>query len=92
MYMSKSHPAAQSPHATQATNEAAERRNDATLIATALAFAVPEFCEAHRISRALFYLLQREGRGPRVMKCGRRTLISRESAEAWRRAMEQAGA
>ena len=69
-----------------------ETSNDAARIATALAFTVPEFCQAHGISRALFYLRQRDGRGPRVMKCGRRTLIARESAEVWRRQMEQAGA
>lgn len=63
---------------------------NAAQIATALAFSVPEFCELHRLSRATFYNLQREGLGPRVMKCGRRTLIARESAEAWRRQMEAA--
>ena len=55
-----------------------------------LALTVPEFCEAHRISRALFYLMLRDGRGPRVMKCGKRTLVSSESAQAWRRQMEVA--
>jgi hypothetical protein len=67
-----------------------ESRNDPAAIAVALAFTVPQFCSAHGISRALFYILQREHRGPRVMKCGRRTLIARESAEAWRRQMEAA--
>ena len=55
-----------------------------------LAFSVPEFCEARRISRALFYLMLRDNRGPRLMKAGRRTLISREAAESWRREMEAA--
>jgi hypothetical protein len=54
------------------------------------AFTVPEFCEAHRISRALLYLMLRDGRGPRVMKAGRRTLISKEAAEAWRHQLETA--
>jgi hypothetical protein len=67
-----------------------ETPNDAVSIAVALAFTVPQFCSAHGISRALFYIMQRDGRGPRVMKCGRRTLIARESAEAWRRQMETA--
>jgi hypothetical protein len=57
-----------------------------------LAFSVDEFCSAHRISRATYYNLQREGRAPASMKVGRRTLIAVESAEAWRRQMEQAGA
>ncbi|UXC37100.1 hypothetical protein [Cupriavidus gilardii] len=55
------------------------------------AFTVPEFCEAHgRMSRSLFYTLVKEGKGPRLMKIGRRTLISQEAAADWRRAMEAA--
>lgn len=56
------------------------------------AFSVPEFCSAHRISRALFYLLLRDGQGPRVIKAGRRTLVSAEAADEWRRKMEAASA
>ena len=54
------------------------------------AFTVPEFCAAHRISRALFYLLVREGTGPRLLKAGRRTLITVDAAAEWRRRMEAA--
>ena len=68
------------------------RAGRTALACTMLAFTVPEFCEAHRISRALFYILARDGRGPRVMKAGRRTLISAEAAGEWRRKMEAAGA
>ena len=53
---------------------------------------VGQFCLTHNISRALLYLLLRNGRGPRVMKAGRRTLISAEAAADWRRAMETASA
>ncbi len=53
-------------------------------------YSVAEFCREHGISRGLFYRLLREGRGPRVIKAGRRTLISREAAEEWRRRMETA--
>ena len=52
------------------------------------AFTVPEFCAAHRISRASFYVMARDGRGPRIFKAGRGTLISREAADEWRRRME----
>lgn len=52
------------------------------------AMTVVEFCCAHRFSRALFYLLVREGRGPRLLKVGRRTLITLESAAEWRGRME----
>ena len=54
----------------------------------AFAFTVQEFCEAHRISRGLFYTLVKEGAGPRLMKAGRRTLITADAATAWRRRME----
>ena len=53
-------------------------------------YSVSDFCGAHGISRALLYKLLRDGRGPRIMKVGRRTLISREAAEEWRRRMETA--
>ncbi|MCU0896724.1 MAG: hypothetical protein MUC55_04405 [Burkholderiales bacterium] len=54
------------------------------------AFSVPQFCAAHGISRALFYLMLADGRAPRIIKAGRRTLISLEAAEEWRRRMEAA--
>jgi predicted DNA-binding transcriptional regulator AlpA len=51
-------------------------------------YTVPEFCLQHRISRSLFYKLVKEGHGPRIMKAGKRTLITSEAAEAWRRNSE----
>jgi hypothetical protein len=69
-----------------------ERRPDAAAACTVLAFTVPEFCEAHRISRALFYLLLKRGDGPRLLKAGRRTLITVDAAAEWRRRMEAATA
>ena len=54
--------------------------------------SVAEFCHQHGISRGTFYKLLGEGRGPKAIKIGRRTLISREAAEEWRRRMEQEAA
>ena len=54
-----------------------------------LAYTVEHFCEAHAISRATLYALLKRGDGPQIMKIGRRTLISVEAAEAWRRRMEE---
>ena len=51
--------------------------------------SVREFCGQHGISRAAFYVLLANGGGPRVMKVGRRTLISAEAAAEWRKNMEQ---
>jgi predicted DNA-binding transcriptional regulator AlpA len=52
------------------------------------AYTVSQFCEAHGISRALFYLLLKDkNRAPAIMRAGRRVLISAESAAAWRARM-----
>ena len=51
--------------------------------------SVAEFCAEHGISRALFYLLLARGDGPKVMKVGRRTLISAEAANEWRSRLER---
>ena len=53
------------------------------------ALGVTEFCRSHGISRALFYLLLRDGTGPRVMRVRGRVLISDEAARAWREQMEK---
>lgn len=51
-------------------------------------FSIKEFCELHAISRSLFYVLREKGEAPRMMKVGRRTLISAEAAAEWRKNME----
>ena len=50
---------------------------------------VPAFCADNSLSRSLFYRLVKEGRGPRLAKVGRRTLISAEAAAEWRARMER---
>jgi predicted DNA-binding transcriptional regulator AlpA len=50
--------------------------------------SVADFCRTNSISRSLFYKLQREGKGPRIMKIGRRTLISQEASAEWRKSLE----
>jgi hypothetical protein len=52
--------------------------------------SVQEFCQDFRISRAMFYKIQSKGLGPKVMKIGRRTLISHEAATEWRKNIEGA--
>jgi predicted DNA-binding transcriptional regulator AlpA len=51
-------------------------------------FTVDSFCTYHQISRAVFYRIVKDGYGPKTFKIGRRTYISKEAAEAWRRSME----
>ena len=52
------------------------------------AYSIEQFCQAHNISVDLYFKMQRQGLGPKTMKAGARTLISVESAAAWRRARE----
>jgi len=54
------------------------------------AYSILDFCRTHGISKAFFYELQKEALGPRVMKVGRRVLISRQAAEDWVREREAA--
>ncbi len=51
-------------------------------------YTIPEFCDAYSISRSKFYEILKAGFGPRIMKVGRRTLISVEAAEKWRARIE----
>ncbi|MDH5328258.1 MAG: hypothetical protein OEZ68_22120 [Gammaproteobacteria bacterium] len=51
---------------------------------------IPAFCANNCISRAFFYKLQKEGKGPRITKVGRRTLVSDEAETEWRKRMETA--
>ena len=52
-------------------------------------FSVSAFGADHGVSRSLFYRLIKEGRGPRLTKISRRTLISGEAAAEWRARMER---
>ena len=54
------------------------------------AFSIDEFCKLHGISRATYYNLKKDGKGPREMAVNSRKLISDESAADWRRQMETA--
>ena len=50
--------------------------------------SVSAFCADNGLSRSLFYRLLKDGRGPRVTKIGRRSLISGQAAAEWRARME----
>jgi predicted DNA-binding transcriptional regulator AlpA len=54
---------------------------------------INEFCAAHRISRAFFYALCRDGKGPRLTRIGPKAVrVSAEAAAEWRKACEQVAA
>jgi hypothetical protein len=52
------------------------------------AYSVDEFCARHRISVQLFYKNRKQM--PRTFNVGKRRLISKEAAAAWRRERENA--
>jgi excisionase family DNA binding protein len=54
------------------------------------AYSVAEFCALNHVSRTYFYMLAKQGKGPRLMRVGRRFLISAEAAADWRKARESA--
>ena len=54
-------------------------------------YDIASFCKAYSISRSFAYLEIKAGR-LKSFKAGRKTLISREAAEAWRLNLEKAGA
>jgi hypothetical protein len=58
--------------------------------AGALAMSIAEFCRRHNISPSFYFKLQQLEIGPRTMKVGGRTLISREAAADWRHDREAA--
>jgi hypothetical protein len=57
-----------------------------------LAFSILEFCDAHGISEGFYYKLKDQSKGPCEMRLGKRTLVTFESAAAWRRERELASA
>ena len=52
------------------------------------AHSINDFCKKFSISRSMFYKLARDGKGPRQMKIGRRTLISSEAIIEWQKTLE----
>lgn len=55
-------------------------------------YSIPQFCDAVGFSRGTFYNLAKAGKAPRVMRIGRRVVISAEAVEQWRRATEATSA
>ena len=53
------------------------------------AFTVKEFCKMHSISESFFYKLRTQGKAPKIIKVGAKTLITDNSANEWRKSMEQ---
>ena len=52
------------------------------------AFTISEWCDRNRISRSLFYILDRRGEAPQTFRVGKRRLVSPEADLDWRRELE----
>jgi excisionase family DNA binding protein len=57
---------------------------------TKAALTIPQFVAEYSIPRSTVYALIKAGE-LKALKCGRRTLIAREAAEAWLRSLPAAG-
>lgn len=47
------------------------------------AYTIREFCDLYKLSLSTFYRLVRAGNAPARIKVGRKTIILKQSAEAW---------
>lgn len=55
-------------------------------------YTLNEWCEARRISRAMFYVLDKQGLAPRTHHVGVKRLISPEADAEWLRQREEESA
>ena len=46
--------------------------------------SIPTFCVDNNISQSFFYKLQAQGKAPKVIKIGTRSIITPEARQAWR--------
>lgn len=53
-----------------------------------VAYTVPEFCAAHRVSLSMYYKMRAAGKGPREGHAGTKVIITHESAANWREKIE----
>jgi hypothetical protein len=49
------------------------------------AYSIRQFCDRHNISESFFFRLRARGEGPAMIAVGKRRLITREAARAWRK-------
>jgi hypothetical protein len=52
-------------------------------------YTIKSFCSHYGFTTVHLWMLRKEGRGPRVMKLGRRVVITKQAALEWEAAMEE---
>jgi hypothetical protein len=50
--------------------------------------SIASFCQSNGISITTYFVLKRQGKGPREMKVGKLVLITPEAEKDWRKARE----
>lgn len=60
------------------------------VIPDTLAYSVTGFCQAVGISPRTFWSLQKDAKGPPLVRIGRRVLVRKEAAVNWLKDREQA--
>ncbi len=51
--------------------------------------SIPKFCKDNGISRAFFYKLRADSKGPKVTKLGSRSVITPKSRKDWLDSLDQ---
>jgi hypothetical protein len=74
------------------SERAADGQASAETVGDEPSMTINEFCSSQRISRAFFYVMRKEGWGPRLMHVGGTVRISPEARRDWRREREAAAA
>ena len=59
---------------------------EAKIVIEPVAYSIPEFCNAHRFSRAHYYNMKVRGLGPKETNAGGRKIITGAEARRWREA------
>ncbi len=68
----------------------AQGLHQSSVVGSRQCLTIDEFCSAHgNIARSFFHKLVNQGEGPRLLKIGRRTMITLEAAEEWRKRNEE---
>ena len=62
---------------------------NASIITTDALQSIPRFCEENEISKAFFYKLKAQGKAPKIVKLGSRSMITPESRLEWRQQLNQ---
>jgi predicted DNA-binding transcriptional regulator AlpA len=51
-------------------------------------YTIPEWCAKYRMSRAFYYVLKAQGKGPRELRLGVKVLITPKADAEWLQARE----